>query len=209
MIAGAVLAGGESRRFGRNKALELFQGVRLIDRAVTNLKALCDPVMVVANDLMPYADLDVLLVRDVVPRFGPLAGIFTALYFSPHPWVFVRATDMPFLNLSLAQAMISLTHTTPAEVIVLKKGENFEPLMALYHEHCLPHIRRCIAADRRQIISFYRSVRVHAVEESQWRRYDPEGRSLWNINTPEDWQCLLEQGSKSEPDRSAGKALET
>lgn len=209
MIAGAVLAGGESRRFGRNKALEVFQGVRLIDRAVANLAHVCDPVMVVANDLIPYADLNVLLVRDVVPRFGPLAGIFTALYFSPHPWVFVRATDMPFLDLSLAQAMVSLTHTPQADVIVLKKGENFEPLMALYHVRCLPHIRRCIEADRRQIISFYRSARVHAVEESQWRLYDPEGMSLWNINTPEDWQRMLELESPPDPAHSGEKPFET
>lgn len=196
MIAGAVLAGGESRRFGRNKALETLKGARLIDRAVAHLAALCDPVMIVANDLSPYIDLDVLLVRDVIPRFGPLGGIYTALYFSPHPWVLVRATDMPFLEPSLAQALIALTQTPHLDVIVLKKDNAFEPLMALYHVRCLPHIRRCMEADRRQVISFYRSVKVHAVEESQWRVYDPEGVSLWNINTPEDWQRIVERSSE-------------
>lgn len=192
MIAGAVLAGGESRRFGRNKALEPLQGTRLIDRAVVQLTTLCDPVMVVANDLSPYVDIDAFLVRDVVPRFGPLGGIYTALYFSPRPWVFVRATDMPFLEPSLAQALISLTQDSRLDVIVLKKDQAFEPLMALYHVQCLPHIRRSMEADRRQVISFYRSVHVHAVEEPQWRVYDPQGVSLWNVNTPEDWQRIVE-----------------
>ena len=192
MIAGAVLAGGESRRFGRNKALETLKGVRLIDRAVTHLAALCDPVMIVANDLSPYVDLNALLVRDVVPRFGPLGGIYTALYFSPHPWVFVRATDMPFLEPPLAQALLSLTQNPRLDVIVLKKDQAFEPLMALYHVRCLPHIRRCMEGDQRQVISFYRRVHVHAVEESQWRAYDPEGVSLWNVNTPEDWHRIVQ-----------------
>jgi molybdopterin-guanine dinucleotide biosynthesis protein A len=191
VIAGAVLAGGESRRFGRNKALQTLKDMRLIDRAVAHLAAFCDPVMVVANDLLPYVDLDALLVRDVIPRFGPLGGIYTALYFSPHPWVFVRATDMPFLEPSLAQALIALTQNPRLDVIVLKKDQAFEPLMALYHVRCLPHIRRCMEADRRQVISFYRHVHVHAVEEPQWRAYDPEGVSLWNINTLEDWHRIV------------------
>ncbi len=195
MIAGAVLAGGESRRFGRNKAVETLKGRRLIDHAVAHLSPLCDPVMVVANDLSPYVNLDAFLVRDVVPRFGPLGGIYTALYFSPCPWVFVRATDMPFLEPSLAEALISLTRNPRLDVIVLKKDQAFEPLMALYHVRCLPHIRRSMEADRRQVISFYRSVHVHAVEESQWRAYDPQGLSLWNINTPEDWQRLVEESA--------------
>lgn len=151
--------------------------------------------MVVANDLSPYVNLDAFLVRDVVPRFGPLGGIYTALYFSPCPWVFVRATDMPFLEPSLAEALISLTRNPRLDVIVLKKDQAFEPLMALYHVRCLPHIRRSMEADRRQVISFYRSVHVHAVEESQWRAYDPQGLSLWNINTPEDWQRLVEESA--------------
>ncbi|MEJ5348845.1 MAG: molybdenum cofactor guanylyltransferase [Desulfosoma sp.] len=204
MIAGAVLAGGKSRRFGRNKALEVFQGLRLIDRAVMNLSRVCDAVMVVANDLLPYADMDLLLVRDIVPQFGPLAGIFTALYFSPHSWVFVRATDMPFLDPSLAHAMTAFTHLPRVDVVVLKKEEKFEPLMALYHVRCLPHIRRCIESDQRQIISFYRNVRVYAVEESQWRRYDPEGRSLWNINTPEDYEQMLELWKTLDSTESGG-----
>lgn len=197
MIAGAVLAGGESRRFGRNKALEPLHGMRLIDRAVAHLAPLCDPVMVVANDLSPYVELNVFLVRDIVPRFGPLGGIYTALYFSPRPWVFVRATDMPFLEPSLAHALISLTRDPRLDVVVLKKDQAFEPLMALYHVRCLPHIRRCMEADRRQVISFYRSVHVHAVEEPQWRMVDPQGVSLWNINTPEDWKRIVEWTSES------------
>lgn len=205
MIAGAVLAGGESRRFGRNKALEVFRGMRLIDRAVANLATVCEPMMVIANDLQPYADLNVLLVRDILPRFGPLAGIFTALYFSPHPWVFVRATDMPFLDLPLAHALISLTQQSHVDVIVPKKGEAFEPLMALYHVRCLPHIRRCIEADQRRVISFYRSVRVHAVEDTQWRRYDPEGFSLLNINTAEDWERIMALFAEPEPGNPRGE----
>ncbi|SMC24831.1 molybdenum cofactor guanylyltransferase [Desulfacinum hydrothermale DSM 13146] len=191
MITGAVLAGGQSRRFGRDKALEIFQGNRLVDRAVQGLCALCDPVLVVANDLGPLLDVDAALVRDVLPRRGPLGGIYTALYFSPHPWVLVKATDMPFLEPALGEQLVREAARTRADVIVARMGPYYEPLLAAYHVRCLPHVARCLREDRRQIISFYGKVRLRVLEEEQWRPLDPEGKSFWNVNTPEDLRRIL------------------
>ncbi len=188
MLAGAVLAGGMSRRFGRNKALEVFRGKRLIDHGLETLRPFCDPLFVVANDLEPYYDVRASLVRDILPREGPLGGIFTALFFSPHDWLLVKATDMPFLKPGLVEGMLAAREG--ADLVAPLRGGYFEPLLALYSKRCIPVIAEALEKGERQIVSFYKKMRVKTIGEEEWRLWDPEGASFRNVNTPEDWEQL-------------------
>ena len=175
MITGAVLAGGKSVRFGKNKALQELRGKRFIERAVESLRPFCDPVMVIANDLELYLDLGVTLVRDIIPRQGPLGGIYTALLFSSEDWVLVKATDMPFLVPELAAMLIGAKEGFDAVVPML--GDYYEPLLALYNRRCLPPIVRQLEnPDERQIIKFYRKIKVHGITGRRVAQ-DRSGRS--------------------------------
>lgn len=189
MLTGAILAGGQSQRFGRNKALEVFRGKRFIDHGLESLRASCDPLLVVANDLAPYYDVRATLVRDVVPRQGPLGGLYTALLYSPHDWLFVKATDMPFLVTELLQLMLQLR---PGVDAVVPQYENhyYEPLLALYHRRCLPVIARLLEGTQRKTSAFYRDINVRLVAEKEWRVVDPQGLSFCNVNTMEDREQL-------------------
>jgi molybdenum cofactor guanylyltransferase len=188
VLTGAVLAGGRSRRFGKNKALEIFKGKRLLDHAVESLHSFCDPVLVVANDLSLYYDVKAMLIQDMILHQGPLAAIYTALLFSPHEWVFVKATDMPYLELELPTMMFELK--TGFDVVTPTVNSMYEPLLALYNRRCLPAIATSLEGMERQVVSFYKRVKVKAIDEGQWRSVDREGRSFWNINTAEDWEKL-------------------
>ncbi len=183
-MTGAVLAGGKSVRFGKNKALELIDGKRFIERAVESLRPFCDQVIIVANELGLYRDLGVELVRDMVAHQGPLGGIYTALLFSRSDWVLVKATDMPFLVPAMASLLIDSREGFDA--VVPKSGKFFEPLLALYNRRCLPAIARQLESEERQIISFYKKIKVRSIEETEWRTIDPQGVSFKNVNTPED-----------------------
>ncbi len=183
-MTGAVLAGGKSVRFGRNKALEVLDGKRFIERAMESLSPFCDQVMVIANELEPYVDLGVELVQDVVPNQGPLGGIYTALLFSRSDWVLVMATDMPFIVPAMASLLIDSREGFDA--VVPKTGKFFEPLLALYNRRCLPAIARQLESEERQIIRFYKKIKVRSIEETEWRTIDPRGMSFKNVNTPED-----------------------
>ena len=80
-VTAIVLAGGMSRRLGRNKAVELFDGETLIRRAIGRMLQVAGNIMVVANDENRIAELglpdDVTAVIDEHPGKGPLAGIYT------------------------------------------------------------------------------------------------------------------------------------
>lgn len=188
MLTGAILAGGRSRRFGSNKALISVGGARLIDRVIDSIQTICDPILLIANDLKPYYDVRAALVKDVIPHQGPLGAIYTALLFSPHEWVFVKATDMPYINLNVARKMYELTANCDGVAPVL--DGRYEPLFALYSRRCLPAIAEILQSKERKVTSFYRKVKIRALQEAEWRAIDEEGRSFLNINTLEDWKKL-------------------
>lgn len=184
-MTGAVLAGGKSVRFGKNKAMEVLGGKRLVELSIDSLRPLCDRVMLVVNELAQYADLGVTVVRDVIPHQGPLGGIYTALLFSPDDWVFVKATDMPLMVPELA--LILMNAREGCDAVVPMVGEYYEPLLALYHRRCLPAIARQLEVpEERQIIRFYKKIKLKRIPEEEWKRADPRGLSFRNVNTPLD-----------------------
>lgn len=188
MLTGAVLAGGKSVRYGRNKAIEPFRGKRLIDIAVEGLHTVCDPVIVVANELELFMDLDAMLVRDFIPEQGPLGGIYTALLSSPNEWVFVRATDMPFFVPELVMLMDAAKDRHDA--VVPFQGGRPEPLFALYRRRCIPVIADLLEGNERKVTAIYRKVRMRRIEEPEWRAVDPEGLSFKNVNTQGDMDAM-------------------
>ena len=75
MILGAVLAGGQSTRFGSDKALAQLSGQSLLARAVQSLDAQCDAVVVIGRDAAPAPTIP----DWPRPGMGPLGGIAAAL----------------------------------------------------------------------------------------------------------------------------------
>ena len=184
MLTGAVLAGGQSRRYGKNKALETYDGKRLVDRNVEILRGFCSPVLVVAGNLEPFLGVAATLVADLKPGEGPLQAIYTALLFSPTDSIFIRAVDMPFFVPEMAQLMLAAQKNH--HVVVPIFNGRPEPLTAIYHRRCLTAIADALEQGERRATAFYKSVDVREIPESRLRVVDPLGLSFKNINTPED-----------------------
>lgn len=96
-LTGLVLAGGASRRMGRDKATLVHAGERLVDRAVRTLLAISGEVLVASGDGLRL-DVPVRQVADVEPAAGPLAGLIAGLEAAVHPAVAVVAVDAPFVD---------------------------------------------------------------------------------------------------------------
>jgi len=185
LIAGAVLAGGKSLRFGKNKAFQQLGGKRFVDLAIESLRPFCDPIMLVVNEIEPYLDMEVMLVQDIIPHLGPLGGIYTALLFSPMEWVFVRAIDMPLLVPEVASLIIDAKEGYDA---VVPKIDDFdEPLLALYNRRCLPLIANQLKGPgKHRVGDLYRKIRLRAITRAEWSKVDPRGLSFKNVNTLSD-----------------------
>ena len=82
-VTGLVLAGGASRRMGRDKAFLELDGRPLIGIVVERMAVVCAEVLLVAGDPRPYADLGVPLVQDRFPGVGVLGGLHAGLEALP------------------------------------------------------------------------------------------------------------------------------
>lgn len=197
-VSVVVLAGGQSRRLGRDKSLLELAGQPLVERAVTRLAPLSDDLVVVADDPGRYESLDmpVRFVADQVRGMGSLMGIYSGLSAAHHGHALVVACDMPFLNVALLEYMIPLADGH--DVVVPRLDSMLEPLHTIYGKACLPHMAELLDRRERRIVAFFEKVQVRYVEEEEIDRFDPEHLSFLNVNRPEDWLHVQSIYARSE-----------
>ncbi len=187
-LTAIVLAGGLSRRLGRNKALEPVGGEVLVNRVLRRVGEVADEtLLVVANldqaDALPLPP-STSIVTDAYPDSGSLGGIYTGLRAASSGWGLVVACDMPFLNVALLQRMIELR--PGFDVIVPELDGRPEPTHALYAKACLDNIRPRLEAGQFKIAGFFEDVRVRTVSQVEVVEYDPDRLSFFNVNTQAD-----------------------
>jgi len=190
-LGGVILAGGESRRMGRTKALLPFGDATLIETAVARLREVCFEILIVTNTPDLYRSLGVRTVPDALPGPRSLAGIYTGVLHTGGP-AFVCGCDMPFLNPALIRYLGALAEGM--DVVIPRHGGEYEPLHAVYTPACLEPLRRCAARGDRNT-GFLAEVRTRIVDAEDLRRFDPELRSFVNVNTPEEYARLQELAS--------------
>lgn len=188
-VTGVVLAGGGSRRMGRNKAFLELGGRPLIAHVLDRIAEVCEEVLIVANDIPRYAGLSVRVVPDVFPGVGVLGGLHAGLQAARHDLVLAVGCDMPFLNPALLRAFAAWAEGY--DVVALRQGEQVETLHAAYRRTCLPAMEAAIRAGKRRIISFFPHVRVRYIAPEEAEVLDPGLRSFLNVNTPEEWEDVL------------------
>jgi len=187
-VTGIVLAGGRSRRLGRDKAVETIAGQALIARVLDSLSHVTQELVVVVNDHerareLPLPD-SVVTAVDIYPDTGSLGGIFTGLTASSNRWGIVVACDMPFLNLELLEHLLSFREGHDLVVPVIDHRP--EPTHAAYSKVCLPAIETRLRANDLKIAKFFDDVRAKYVSQRRVEEIDPGGLSFFNINTEED-----------------------
>lgn len=189
-ITGIILAGGKSSRMGQDKAFLLFSGRPLIEISIEKMSALFEEVVIVTNEPALYEKYRIKTCFDIFKDKGPLGGIHTGLSFSNNFYNFVIACDMPFLREDLIRYMID--QKNGFDVVVARQNGRYHPLCAVYSKGCIKPIEGQIQKDELRIIDSFKSVKVRIIDEEEVARFDPEGDSFLNVNTPEDhrrFQC--------------------
>jgi molybdopterin-guanine dinucleotide biosynthesis protein A/molybdopterin converting factor small subunit len=190
-VSAGILAGGKSSRMGRPKALLPFDGQPLIVHIVRQLQELLADIVVVGAPEQELPPLPVTLVRDDVAYQGPVGGIYYGLRAIGKEVCFVTSCDVPFLNLSLISYLISQIENY--DVVAPYWQDRFQPLHAVYRRSVLPLLQQQLERGELRPIFLYEKVRTRKVSEDEIRRFDPEGLSFLNMNTPEDYQAALQR----------------
>lgn len=195
----AILAGGQSRRMGQDKALVDFLGEPLLQRVIRRISPVTDDLFVVAPPRPGYEAFGVRLVPDRLPGCGPLGGIYTALLSARYHRCLVLSCDLPFVNPLLVRVLLEwpgdydvLIPTLPEQT-----GQGgpvtYETLHAVYTKRCVAAIERRLREGIYKIVSFFDDVQVLPIPEETLRQYDPELLSFVNTNTPESLEWARER----------------
>lgn len=185
---GVVLAGGESRRMGRDKLRLMVGGKPLLTRVCLALASRCDEILVVGG----CAPAGARHVPDLRPgRQGPLAGIEAGLLAARHRAVFVAAGDMPFLTGALAGYLLGLlSGDVPA--VVPDFGGRLHPLCAAYEREVRSTASAALDRGTRSVRELLETLPgVRYVREEELRQFGNPELLLANVNSPEDLDRAL------------------
>lgn len=196
-ITGVVLGGGKSRRMGQDKRGLEWEGVKFLDKICFIMGELFDEVLLVtATEDYSCGHLPVRLVTDAIPQKGSLGGLYTGIKEASHPFAFVVACDMPFLNPLAISRLCAFPEND--DVVMVKLSTGFQPLHSRYSKRCYPVMEQMIQEGNLRIQSLVNnsSLSIQIIEESMFRDIDPHCYSFLNINTPSDLEFARKAASR-------------
>lgn len=190
-LSGVILAGGQSSRMGRDKALLEIEGMPLIRRLADLLLVLSDDVVVSTTEARRYAFLNLPTVPDVFVGQGPMAGIHAAMAQTSRPFLLVLACDMPRVHLGLLRCLLDAGEGYDAAIPVSADGR-IHPLCAVYRTVCSGLLERALIRRENGMRRFLRhpSLKVRKVSPTHGVFSDSD---LCNLNYHNDLIRYLDE----------------
>lgn len=192
---GVVLCGGQSRRMGRAKALLPFRDEAMLVRVVRILSEVVDPIVVVAapEQELPALPGTVIIAYDQETGRGPLQGISAGLgaLAGRVDAAFVSSCDVPLLRPDFVRRMLGLLGEN--EVCAPYCNAIHHPLAAVYRISAVNVVDRLLAENRLRPVYLFDELPTRIVTALELCDVDPNLQSLWNLNTPEDYEAALRE----------------
>ncbi|MHA1577460.1 MAG: molybdenum cofactor guanylyltransferase [Candidatus Thorarchaeota archaeon] len=200
----AILAGGDSKRYGSDKTFALFQGTPLISYMVRIAKKLTENVLIVLSSEDQRAGVED-IVGDAEIVTDPegsdrssLNGAVTAFEYSETEYTLLLPVDTPLANVDLLLSLIQLRDGHGAVIPSWPNG-NIEPLHGVYKsEHAYTHGLEILKTEKRRLKAMLDSMtNVLYVSTEVLKHYDPELLTFENINTLNDHKTTESKKPKS------------
>lgn len=188
-VYGLVLAGGKSRRMGRDKALIEHAGESQLARAVALLSNHVEQVFV-STSADQADDPERQRFSQIIDRYqdiGPLAGILSAMDEKPDAKWLVLACDMPAVDASTLEKLLACSNGDQPIVAYKSSYDGLpEPLCALYKPGARAIINEFLA---RQI----HCPRKILIAADTLLLDQPSPGALDNLNSPADLEAFLKR----------------
>lgn len=188
-ITAVILVGGKSLRMGQDKAFLPVEGVPVIERIIQTLQGCFRQLLLVGDRPERFVQYHLPVVPDSYPG-SSLGGLHTGLQHAETDRVFVTSCDIPFPNPDLIQSIC--TDTEPYDAVIPATQGGLEPLFALYRKSCLPAMQAALEAGNFRITALLQQLQIKTIAPEQLRQIDTTGRSLLNINTPDEYEACKE-----------------
>lgn len=183
-----ILAGGQSRRMGENKAFLKVASETFIESLLKKFESYEDRI-IVANDPLLYQFEGVKTVKDIYPNMGPVCGLFTGISEAHNDTCVVLTVDTPFISVELMEHLSSMVESVDAVIPVIKGQEH--PLCAVYKKSALKTLKNALDRDERKVRKVLEELTVRVVSESEISQFGEANYLFQNINTPDDYKRAM------------------
>ena len=188
-ISCAILAGGQSRRFGKDKTLEKLNGKSLTEILANKLLEVSDDVMIISknSEKFDFKNDKIRFLTDFTEKQSPLAGIITALKNARNNKVFVISADTPFLKPALISFLAK--YSDDFDIVLTVVNEKINTLCGLYDVKVADSFKEGFDSGKYKILDNFENFKVMYInDDSEIKKFDPELLSFININTKEDFE---------------------
>ena len=182
-VAGYVLTGGRSSRFGSDKATYPFRG-KAMALWVAEAVLAHVPTVTLVGDPDIHSSLGMPVIPDRVTAAGPLGGIVAALAHAKCQWCLIAACDMPMVGAAPMAALIGRAARSGGKAILPRTPDGrVQPLCAVYSTAARAPLEDALLDGVRKV--------TEALERLEWEPFDVESpRPFANINQIRDMQAL-------------------
>jgi molybdopterin-guanine dinucleotide biosynthesis protein A len=188
-----ILAGGFSRRFGRDKGLVVLAGKPLVLHVINRVSKVVDEVLVVVsskdqkNKFEPILAEKANLLIDKNDSQTPLVGAITGFQSAKGEYSLLLPCDTPLISIQIIQFLLDMCSNRSA-AIPRWPNRYIEPLQAVYHtKSALTAAKTAFAQGNRNMQSMIDNLRgVRYVSTMVLEQLEPDLLTFFNVNTPQD-----------------------
>ncbi|NNM80845.1 MAG: molybdenum cofactor guanylyltransferase [Gallionella sp.] len=183
-----ILAGGESKRMGRDKANLLLDGQTLLQHVIATMQQVFPRIIISVRE--PRPEIALPQVCDAPDVHGPLAGVIAALAQIQTPWAFIVACDMPFVRPALIETLGEYRAGHQAVVPVV---QGHAQSLAAFYASSVPDVIRAHLArgGKNSLRATFEHLRIRYVDETELLQADPALRSFFDVDTPQDLSLAM------------------
>jgi molybdopterin-guanine dinucleotide biosynthesis protein A len=187
----AILAGGESRRMGEDKALLRVGGKTMLELVARTALSARKRTIVVGRDVPEgWRIRNVAFIPDRRPGEGPLAGLATALAYAGGD-ILLLGCDMPLVTPEAIAWLEAAAERNPgSNAVVVRNGEGLEPLFSVYRQPLLPHVQGLLDRGFRSLHDLIEGTDPAIVDAPP-----SVAALLRNVNTMEDFRGLSSESA--------------
>ena len=178
---GKVVGWGQDKRGLSVGGQTLFQRVLSVFNEI-----FLETIVVVAEHSGITEGLKHQVVTDLIPEKGPMGGLYTGLFYSTQPSVFMAACDMPFLCIPLVGRLCEISKNADITMVQLQTG--VQPMQGVYSKKCLPTLKDMIEKNQlgMQNLLDTSGLAVKIVDQETIIDLDKNFVSFMNVNNPSD-----------------------
>ncbi|KIL51218.1 hypothetical protein KP77_07300 [Jeotgalibacillus alimentarius] len=200
-MIGAVLAGGESRRFGRPKAFADWDGTPFYERAVDALNPVCDEVVlsVRKDQLGDFSEFKGKRITDLAPyeSCGPLGGLYALMEQTGGDTVLTLPCDMPLFTACDAQKLKAYFEQSDLQALIPSVNGRLQPLSAIYAASCMPVITAQLEHGNFRMKSFFDQVKWKEIPHTELGIAE---EAFSNINDQQTYEHLKRTAQRRRTD---------